>query len=124
MVLVAPYACQPKWVMMDDKAWHPPKVDWIKMNMDGSISLNDEEAIVGGGVHNSHGDWFIDFTKNIVMIETDNALLVQFLCNAYDYLMEWPRFVMCSCCVEDPDCLFKDHSNVVVLDSILTHGVV
>ncbi|PPD97231.1 hypothetical protein GOBAR_DD05734 [Gossypium barbadense] len=60
MVLVGPYACQPKWVMMDDKAWHPPRVDWIKMNMDGSISLNDEKAVVGGGVHNSHDfSWWL-----------------------------------------------------------------
>ncbi|MBA0675536.1 hypothetical protein Goari_017075 [Gossypium aridum] len=118
MVLVGPYACQPKWVIMDDKAWHPPRVDWIKMNMDGLINLNNEEAVVGGGVHNSHGDWIIDFAKNIgvayVFQPKDRAIMECF--EGLDISEKSPDLLI--------DCLFKDHSDIVVLDSILTHDVV
>lgn len=46
---------------MTQKHWQPPAPGWIKINVDGSVSVDRLHVVVGGVFRGSEGEWLVGF---------------------------------------------------------------
>ncbi|MBA0557293.1 hypothetical protein Golob_014369 [Gossypium lobatum] len=67
--------------------WQPPMADWVKVNVDGSVSRNNPKASVGGVVRGPSGGWLVGFKMVLakgfrcVELKSDNAMLIETIHN-------------------------------------------
>ncbi|MBA0653176.1 hypothetical protein Goklo_020377 [Gossypium klotzschianum] len=41
--------------------WHLPETDWVKVNVDGSVSRSNSKVSVGGAMRGPTGGWLVGF---------------------------------------------------------------
>ncbi|KAK4257313.1 hypothetical protein QN277_006916 [Acacia crassicarpa] len=57
----------------DHSVWQPPMQDWIKVNVDGAVSLNRSSARCGGVLRDSTGSWVTGFSSYLGICEPQEA---------------------------------------------------
>ncbi|KAK5794618.1 hypothetical protein PVK06_035857 [Gossypium arboreum] len=93
-----------------EQRWQCPDSGWVKINVDGSVSTNNNKAAIGGAVRNSYGEWLTGFNMvtgideifkiearvivegmklawlkgyKQVEINCDNVMLIDTICNGF-----------------------------------------
>ncbi|MBA0799474.1 hypothetical protein Gohar_009988, partial [Gossypium harknessii] len=67
--------------------WQPSMADWVKVNIDGSVSRNNPKSSVGGVVRGPSGGWLVGFKMVLakgfrcVELKSDNAMLIETIHN-------------------------------------------